>query len=387
MSHQPTPLHAAALGFLALAFAVGVGRFALTPLLPVMQGEGLISISGGGMLASVHYVGYALGALAATSLRAPPRAVLAGSLALIGLTTLAMGVTDSHAVWLIARWVAGVTSALVLVVVSTAIVQRVADAGRGDLGGMVFAGVGGGIAVIGLAMLGVMAARLTSGTTWIALGLATLIVAGIIHASIGPSQAMASDRAYGARSLRIGTTWRILLPYGVMGAGYIIPATYLPVMAQQSATSPLIFGLGWPVFGLAALVSTLLSARLHRVWPNRRVWITGQVVMAAGLILPALWPHIAAIIIGAVCVGGTFMVVTMAGIMEAHRLAGPERAQSLVARLTAAFALGQIVGPVLAGWAFAASGDFTLPLLIGGIALVLSVLPLASQAKMSSKRV
>jgi Uncharacterised MFS-type transporter YbfB len=46
----------------------------------------------------------------------------------------------------------------------------------------------------------------------------------------------------------------------------------------------------------------------------------------------------------AVCVGGTFMVVTMAGIQEARRLAGAG-APRLIAGMTAAFAVGQLVGP------------------------------------------
>jgi len=45
-----------------------------------------------------------------------------------------------------------------------------------------------------------------------------------------------------------------------------------------------------------------------------------------------------------VCVGGTFMVVTMAGMQEARRVAG-DSAPRLMAAMTAAFALGQLMGP------------------------------------------
>ena len=52
------------------------------------------------------------------------------------------------------------------------------------------------------------------------------------------------------------------------------------------------------------------------------------------------------LLVGAVCVGGTFMVVTMAGLQEARRVAG-ESATRLMAAMTAAFAVGQLAGPLL----------------------------------------
>ena len=47
---------------------MGVGRFAFTPLLPLMQREGLIDGTAGAWLASANYVGYFLGALTAAYL-------------------------------------------------------------------------------------------------------------------------------------------------------------------------------------------------------------------------------------------------------------------------------------------------------------------------------
>ena len=68
----------------------------------------------------------------------------------------------------------------------------------------------------------------------------------------------------------------------------------------------------------------------------------------------------AAIVVSALCVGGTFVVVTLVGLQEARRVA-PHDAGPLIAALTAAFAGGQILGPVLVsltaghprGWSFA----------------------------------
>ena len=49
----------------ALAVAMGIGRFAFTPMLPLMVREGVISQDAGAWLAASNYLGYLCGALVA----------------------------------------------------------------------------------------------------------------------------------------------------------------------------------------------------------------------------------------------------------------------------------------------------------------------------------
>jgi len=67
--------------------------------------------------------------------------------------------------------------------------------------------------------------------------------------------------------------------------------------------------------------------------------------------------------IAALLVGGTFVVVTMAGMEEARRLAGP-RARALMAAMTSAFALGQILGPVIVSLLVQSTGGFAPALIL-----------------------
>jgi len=144
-------------GLLALAVAMGIGRFAFTPMLPVMQADVGLTVEAGGWLASANYAGYLIGALAATRLHvAPMRAILGGLLA-IAITTLAMGFTHFFAEWVIWRTAAGIASAFVLVHISAWSVQRLAALQRPALGGVVFAGVGIGVAGAGLLCLAFVA--------------------------------------------------------------------------------------------------------------------------------------------------------------------------------------------------------------------------------------
>ena len=270
----------ALLGFSILLFSMGIGRFAFTPLLPLMQAEGILSVSDGGVLASLHFVGYAMGALLAVRLRSSPASTLITSLFLIGLSTVAMGVTNSFEVWGASRWIAGVCSALALVVVSTQFVKRLAELELSKLQGWVFAGVGGGTALVGLVTLPIMLSGSPASLGWLIFGCATILACATIYVLPGALSFEQPSTIATSEAPLSPIAWQIVLPYGAMGAGYIIPATYLPIMAKEAVDSPIVFGWAWPVFGAAAALSTILSARLYRVLSNRQIWIISQAVMA-----------------------------------------------------------------------------------------------------------
>ena len=272
MTERAPTFRVALVGLTGLAVAVGIGRFAFTPLLPMMLADGAITILGGGLLATVHFVGYLMGALTAARVSLSPRALLPASLAAIGVATLAMGLTEQFWVWLALRWNAGVASAWVLVLIGTHCVNALAEAGRADQQGWVFSGVGAGIAVTGLGCIAMMAGGISSETAWLAFGAVALAIAAAIRVKLGPE----IPAARLSRSARVAEptpiAWSAVVAYGAAGLGYIVPGTYLPAMAREIVPSPWIFGWGWPVFGAAAFLSTLASAALHRHFSNRAIW-------------------------------------------------------------------------------------------------------------------
>ena len=318
-------------GLLCLAVAMGIGRFAFTPILPMMT----LPVAEGGWLASANYAGYLAGALSAMVIRASPQATIRAGLAVVAAATLGMAFTASFGTWAALRFAAGVASAWVLVNVSSL------GSARPEV---VFSGVGAGMAVAGLACLALLLAGASAGDAWISLGvlalagLAVVWSAGTARGGDAPAIAPATVPSGGI----------LVFCYGAFGFGYIVPATFLPAMAKEMIASPAAFGLVWPVFGAAAAASTLLAAPARRRWGDRNVWAASHWLMAAGvaiLVVPGV-PAALAMGVSAVLVGGTFMVATLAGIQEARRLAGPG-ARRLIAAMTSAFALGQIAGPLL----------------------------------------
>jgi MFS family permease len=375
-----SPLAKACAGLLALAVAMGIGRFAFTPILPMMLQDAGLSISGGGLLASANYVGYLLGALSAMKLRPRPEVAIRLGLVAIAVTTLAMGMQVPFAAWLLLRLLAGAASAWVLISVSAWSVEVLASHGRPLLGSIVFAGVGTGIAAAGLICIALMVFAASSASAWTVLGaISALLTAGVwplfrpTAPDAGRARQAASPYPWNADALRL------VLCYGIFGFGYIIPATFLPVMAKQALQSSTLFAWSWPVFGAAAAISTLVAAPLVRLAGHRKVWMASHLVMATGVLLPVVSGHVLAVFAAALCVGGTFMVITLAGMQEAKRVAGPHAAV-LIAAMTSAFAAGQIVGPLTITLGIGRDGGFSAALVLSAALLAASVFLLKEDA-------
>ncbi|MCC2596831.1 YbfB/YjiJ family MFS transporter [Pusillimonas sp. MFBS29] len=373
MQHKHSAVLLAFTGFIALAVAMGIGRFAFTPLLPMMQDDAGLELAQGGWLASANYLGYLVGALAAGMLSYSPSSMLRGGLLLVVITTALMGLTDSWPGWLAWRFVAGVASACVLVGTAALCLSRLAALGQSKRAGLVFAGVGSGIAVAGLLCMGLGLASIPSSQAWLllaVLGLMGMLAARPLWQTPTTQPGPAAAGSHGSAS---GSTyWKLVLCYGLFGFGYILPATFLPAQARMLIDDPAVFGLAWPALGLAAAVSTALASTLLANWRRRTLWAVCQLVMAVGVLLPVVWPGMTAIIIAALCVGGTFMVVTMLGMQEAQACGG-SHPRKLIAALTAAFAAGQLIGPVFFSLGHAwFNTDLDFALVLATIGLIIS---------------
>ena len=363
-AEAPTPLTPPATwalllaGALTLAVAMGIGRFAFTPLLPLMMRDGQLDAAGGAELAAANYLGYLVGALSAGRLAGQPLRLVRWCLPAIAVLTAAAGLVHSPLAWGLLRFGAGVGSAWAMVGISAWALTLLAQRGQGGLGGLVFAGVGAGITLAGLLAWWAVAA--SASALWLLFGAVALLLSGLVlwlvRGAGGPCNASAGRAASSGVSAPAGPTnptnplptgsWPLVICYAAFGFGYILPATFLPAMARALLDDPRRFGLVWPVFGLAALASVLLTRRMVAAWPPVRVWAVCQFLMAAGVVLPLLSRSGWAVALAALLVGGTFVLATVIAMQMARALA-PQQPAPLLARMTAAFALGQIAGPLL----------------------------------------
>jgi len=295
------------------------------------------------------------------------------------LLTAAMGVTDHPLVWIMLRALAGIASAWALVFASAWVLPRLAAMGSHRLGGVVFGGVGLGAALAGGLCLAFLQLAWSSDLAWIAVGAVALLFTVAIWPGYAGVAAPAAPVA-GVTPLRSGEHMRLIWSYGCFGFGYIIPATFLPAMAKDVISDPAIFGWAWPIFGAAALISALGAGWLSSRLTYRTLWIAAHFIMAFGVAVPVVWPGMGGIVLSALCVGGTFMVATMAGMQEARHVA-PDNASGLMAAMTAAFAIGQILGPVAVSIVAGDPRGMDLTLVAAAVVLTIGALVLLPRTR------
>ena len=347
-------------GMIAMPVGIGIGRFVYSPIFPPMIAALGLSKATAGLIASANFVGYLVGALGAARAPLPGshKGWLMGALAFSALTTGAMGLTDGVPMFLALRFCGGVTSALVLILASALVMDRLAAAGRPGLSALHFAGVGVGIAVSAALVATLNAAAAGWDTMWIGSGLTSVAglaaVALILPGGMEPSTAAPASGG-AARDPRLR---RMTIAYGLFGFGYVITATFLVaiVRAEVRALEPVI----WIMVGLGAAPSVWLWGILGRRIGTAPAFAVAAVVEAVGVLASVASSGAMAVSLGAILLGGTFMGLTALGLTRARELARGD-AQRAMAAMTGAFGAGQIVGPLVAGVLSDALGGFLVP--------------------------
>ena len=367
-------------GAIAMAVAMGFGRFSYTPILPAMMSGLAMSPADAGVIASANFIGYLVGAVVAGYGWAAgrERLVALSALAATAVLLFAMGLTSSLVLFSVIRFLAGLASAFAMIFTTAIVLSRGLAAANPHVQSVHFGGVGIGIAVSSLMVFLLPAGGFGAIANWQAgwFGGAVIACIGTFLVSLllpaGPAMAKGAEREKKLTWTR--PLFVVALTYGLFGFGYVITATFLVAMARQGATDHMVEFLAWFVTGLSAAVSVHLwrsaVGRLGLVG----VYLAGLLVEAIGLVLAVALPSPLAPLVGGLLLGATFIMITAYGL-QIGRVLAPASPRKVLAVMTAAFGVGQIIGPLVAGWLAEGSGSFTAPtLLAAGVLLFCAAL-------------
>lgn len=377
-THSPAYLVALRIlvgGMLGMVVAMGIGRFAFTPILPLMQRDLGMSNSVAGWLAGLNYLGYLVGAIACTVtprlLRSP--VIGAGALLASLATTILMGVAVTPLWWGILRLLGGVASALLFIVISAEAGEALVRRGYGHWFGALYGGIGFGIAASGLFVpqldtLGGWRAA------WIGIGcLATLCA--IVGATLGRTQTDTPTLATGPQehSVRLRCILLLALAYFFEGLGYIVTATFLVAIIATTPGLESLAPYSWVAVGLAAVPSTILWPYLARRIGNRLALLAAFGVQISGILVSRQATTALEVLFAAVTFGGTFLGIVALTLAEGNLRMGKEGRRA-AAFLTASFSTGQMLGPVIAGMLADRQDGFAVPLLLAAASVTLGSL-------------
>ncbi|MFC6041242.1 YbfB/YjiJ family MFS transporter [Paenisporosarcina macmurdoensis] len=377
-------------GVFALFIAMSIGRFAYTPILPFMQQEAGFSTRFAGFLASSNYAGYLVGAIIASIVPLKRNRAIFLRISIISsiVLTLLMGLTYSHTSWMVWRFLSGITSAFVFVLASSLILDQLAKQRKLGWVGVMYGGVGLGIFISGL-LVPLLIENFHYEGAWIGLACLAGLLSIIVFLTVKEDD---SSQIVTPSPLHIKTTknpkwlpW-LLASYGLEGLGYIVTGTFIVAIAEQTpafsgnATSV------WVLVGLTAIPSCVLWAYFGNKYGYMLSLMVLLMIQAVGIALPAISTSSTSFYVSAMLFGATFMGVTTLATAFA-RNKNPLGSARVIAIMTTIYALGQMIGPSIAGVLTAETESYTWALSGAGFLVfvgALFLLPLVKQERLET---
>ncbi|WP_374327261.1 YbfB/YjiJ family MFS transporter [Azonexus sp.] len=373
MTDQRQRLKVLGAGIFSLLLALGVARFAYTPLLPLMQQQAGLGVADAGWLAAINYGGYLSGALLASlisDLVLKDRLFRLGMLLAVASTAL-MGLTTEPWLWAVSRFVAGLSSAAAMLFGTGLILNWLIRHNHRSELGIHFAGIGLGIAGCAAAVA-LMQQWLDWRQQWFALtALGALLAVPALRwlpppdtSGVTRSGEKLEDNPPSPLFLRL-----FMAAYFCAGVGYVVSATFIVAIVDRL---PGLAGSGTLVFlalGLAAAPACIVWDFVARRTGELNALILAALLQIVGILLPlagGLLPALA----GAMLFGGTFigmvsLVLTMAGRYY------PTRPAKMMGKMTLSYGLAQILGPALTGWLAAGrAGDYAVGLYLAAAVML-----------------
>mgnify|MGYP001387930872 CR=1 FL=1 len=329
-------------GMLVLTLGMGLGRFLYTPMLPVMMAEGSFSFSQLSWIASGNYAGYLAGSLLFSfgAFHQPSRLrpfLLVSALA-SGLLILAM----PFILVLLIRVLAGVASAGMLIFGSTLIMQHTRHP---FVLAALFSGVGIGIALGNEYVLAGLHFDLSSQTLWQGAGALSGMMLIALTLLMPSKKHAITPMPLAKTEQQIMSWWLLAILYGLAGFGYIIVATYLPLMAKD-AGSPLLTAHLWTLVGLSIVPGCFGWLWAAKRWGALPCLTANLLVQAICVLLTLASDSPLLLIISSLGFGGTFMGTTSLVMTIARQLSVPGNL-NLLGFVTLIYGIGQILGPAL----------------------------------------
>ncbi|ENX37888.1 hypothetical protein F888_02068 [Acinetobacter courvalinii] len=365
------PLKSAFSAALIIAIGMGFGRFAFTAVYPHMIAEGILSLHSASIAASANYAGYLFGALFAIKIQSQ-HSYATSVFATIGTTLclILLAYVDSASVIIFIRGLAGVLSAFAMVSASLWLLQQQKQSHQAPI---LYAGVGLGITLS--AELLVFGTQLgwQSKSLWLFLGASSLILGLVAIAGLSRAQPRSAFESNLSHSyVKAPKAIALIMIYALAGFGYIITATYLPLLVKQALPNIEAAHI-WAIFGLGAIPSCFFWHYLHDRLGTRVALSSNLGLQAIGVVLPIIIPTAWGYLLSALLVGGTFMGTVTIAMPVAQRITRQSKT-NLIAIMTVVYGLGQIIGPIIANTLFSMYHTLDSSLITAATALLIATL-------------
>lgn len=387
-------------GFCASLVGIGLARFAYTPLLPAIVGAHWFDASVAAYLGAANLAGYLAGALLGRPIaaRVPIAVTLRAMMALATVAFFACAYPLSFSWFFSWRFLSGLAGGALMVLAAPTVLALVPAARRGLAGGVIFMGVGVGVAVSGT--LVPLLLRQSLQDTWLGLGGLSLVLTAIawkgwprdvpVERAAAPAQSAqqtparaasqsrhAHQRPHPLRAPRIPALRALYAEYALNAAGWVPHMIFLVDFVARGLGQGVEAGAEyWVLFGIGATVGPVLAGALADRIGFGRALRLAFTLQAVGVVIPALglgdgWLMASSVVVGAFVTGTVPLVLGRVHELLAHH---PAHRNPAWRTATVSFALFQAVAAYALSYVFNQSGgNYILLFVIGTASMVLAL--------------
>lgn len=343
-----------AAGAVVLLVVHGLGRFIYTPLLPYLVDDGQFGAGEGAAVATWNYLGYLMGAMVAIRWHRIDqiRTLLPVSLAVHVATTLIVTQTDHLTVISGARWLNGVANGIVFVQAPALILEWLVLRNRASMSGLVYIGVGLGLLLSSGLVTG-SADWLEGAQRWwpaalLSIPLAWWGAARLIKLDVPVRQrADNNTRAVTTSPLFDRASIPLFLSYAGAGLGYILPMTFLPLLAKiELAAGHWLLNGTWLIVALTTIPGPWIWNKLGASIGDLPALKLNLLIQLIGVLAAVVLPAEIGLILCAALIGGTFLGTVLL-TQRIGRALHPHQGPRLSAAMVALYGFTQMVGPWL----------------------------------------
>lgn len=365
-----------AAGAMVLLVVHGLGRFVYTPLLPHLVDDGQFGAGEGAAVATWNYLGYLMGALLAIRWHRVDqiRTLLPVSLAVHVATTLILTQTDHLTVISATRWLNGVANGIVFVQAPALILEWLVLRNRAAMSGLVYIGVGLGLLLSSGVVSGSNDWLQGAGRWWpvalLSVPLAWWGAARLMALELPVRQGAASGKPVKTTTpLLDRASIPLFLSYAGAGLGYILPMTFLPLLAKlQLPPGHWLLNGTWLIVALVTIPAPWLWNRLGARLGDLPALKLNFIIQLAGVLAAVVLPSEIGLILCAALVGSTFLGTVLL-TQRIGRALHPHQGPRLSAAMVALYGFTQMVGPWLTKQWLDAGGTLVSAFGIGVAAL------------------
>ncbi|MEL0537347.1 YbfB/YjiJ family MFS transporter [Staphylococcus debuckii] len=370
------------LGMASLFIVMAIGRFAYTPILPFMQHAEHMSDQAAGLLATINYLGYLIGAIIPMFFIFKSKVVDVKIYLILNiLSIILMGFTTNYILWSILRLIAGITSGTVFVLASNVVLEALRQAHKEGISGLLYSAVGLGLFFSSIYVF-FFTDESTWQMTWIILGAISLILGLLVIFLMKenpprelPGNSDTSEEDKTAHRLNPKFMRWFSIAYFCEGAGYIITGTFLVAIIKSIPAFSDYAALSWMFVGLGAIPSTVVWSLIAEKLDYSKATYMAFGLQIISVCLPVISHNIVSLIISSLLFGSTFLGLTTLFMSKGQMLMFQTGSQSnFIATLTVIYSVGQMIAPFVSGYLIGESGNYNSALLFATAILVIGLI-------------